>query len=67
MNLHGPGARAKDNLTTIIQIAKLHGISVFAHIRDQLGRRFEFPSLAAAIETAAYLPSKHLAGNCEGT
>ncbi|NOZ40452.1 MAG: IS66 family transposase [Planctomycetes bacterium] len=47
------GARAMDIFTTIVQTAKLHGISAYAYFRDRIRRRFEMPSLAQAIQPAA--------------
>jgi len=47
------GARAMDIFTTIVQTTKLHGISAYAYFRDRIGRSFELPSLAAAIQDAA--------------
>ncbi len=41
-----------DIFTTIVQTAKLHGISAYAYLRDRIQRRFELPSLAAAIKAA---------------
>jgi len=55
------GARAMDLFTTIVQTAKLQGISAYAYFRDRIGRSFELPSLAATIETAAQISLKHLA------
>ncbi len=47
------GARAMDIFTTIVQTAKLHGLSAYAYFRDRIRRQFELPSLAQAIQTAA--------------
>jgi hypothetical protein len=47
------GARAMDIFTTIVQTAKLHGISAYAYFRDRIRRQFEMPSLAQTIQNAA--------------
>ncbi len=47
------GAHAMDIFTTIVQTAKLHGISAYAYFRDRICRQFEMPSLANTIEVAA--------------
>jgi hypothetical protein len=47
------GARAMDIFTTIVQTAKLHGISAYDYFRDRIARKFEFPSLAQSILAAA--------------
>ncbi len=47
------GARVMDIFTTIVQTAKLHGISAYAYFRDRISCQFEFPSLASAIQAAA--------------
>ncbi len=42
-----------DNIfTTIVQTAKLHGISAYAYFRDLIRRQFEMPSLAQSIQNA---------------
>ena len=46
------GARAMDIFTTLVQTAKLHGISAYAYFRDRISRRFELPSLATVIRNA---------------
>ena len=46
------GARAMDIFTTLVQTAKLHGISATTYFRDRISRRFELPSLAAVIRNA---------------
>jgi len=47
------GARATDIFTTIVQTAKLNGISAYAYFRDRIRRQFEMPSLAQSIQNAA--------------
>ena len=46
------GARAMDIFTTIVQTAKLHGISAYAYFRDRIGHQFDIPSLAQSIQNA---------------
>jgi hypothetical protein len=46
------GARAMDIFTTLVQTAKMHGVSAYAYFRDRISRRFELPSLAAYIKNA---------------
>ncbi len=46
------GARAMDIFTTLVQTAKLHGISAYAYFRDRINRQFELPSLATVIRSA---------------
>jgi hypothetical protein len=47
------GARAMDIFTTIVQTAKLQGISAYNYFRDRIARKFEFSSLAQSIQAAA--------------
>lgn len=47
------GAHAMDIFTTIVQTAKLLGVSSYAYLRDRLSRHFALPSLAAFIQAAA--------------
>jgi len=47
------GARSMDIFTTLVQTAKLLGVSAYAYLRDRISRRFEMPSLAQAIQAAA--------------
>jgi len=47
------GAHAMNIFTTIVQTAKLHGISAYAYFRDRTRRQFDFPSLAQSIQDAA--------------
>jgi len=47
------GARSMDIFTTIVQTAKMHGISAYAYFRDRISRQFDLPSLAKAIQHAA--------------
>jgi hypothetical protein len=47
------GARSMDVFTTLVQTSKKLGVSAYAYLRDRISRRFEFPSLASAIEAAA--------------
>jgi len=53
------GARAMDVFTTLVQTSKNLGVSDY--LRDRISRRFELPSLAAAIEAEAQIPSNRLA------
>jgi hypothetical protein len=47
------GARSMDIFTTLVQTSKKLGVSAYAYLRDRIGRRFELPSLAKSIQTAA--------------
>ena len=47
------GARSMDIFTTLVQTSKLLGVSAYAYLRDRISCRFELPSLATSIETAA--------------
>ncbi len=47
------GARAMDIFTTIVQTAKLQGISAYAYLRERIKRRFEITSLAKNVQNAA--------------
>ena len=47
------GARAMDIFTTIVQTAKLQGISAYAYFRDRIARKFEITSLAKNVQNAA--------------
>ena len=47
------GARAMDIFTTIVQTAKILGVSAYAYLRDRISQRYEIPSLAQAIQDAA--------------
>ncbi len=51
------GARAMDIFTTLVQTAKMHGVSAYAYFRDRISRRFELPSLAAYIKNAMKIAS----------
>lgn len=51
------GARAMDIFTTLVQTAKLLGVSAYAYLQDRIRRKFELPSLAAEIEAAARIPA----------
>ncbi len=42
-----------DLFTTIVQTAKLHGISAYAYFRDRIRRQFDLSSLVQAIQDAA--------------
>ncbi|MFV1971800.1 MAG: transposase [Acidimicrobiia bacterium] len=57
------GARSMDIFTTLVQTSKKLGVSAYAYFRDRISRRFELPSLAAAIDAAAQMPSNRLASN----
>jgi len=47
------GARSMDIFTTLIQTSKLLGVSAYEYMRDRISCRFELPSLATSIKTAA--------------
>jgi uncharacterized small protein (DUF1192 family) len=47
------GARAMDIFTTIVQTAKLQGISAYAYLRDRIKRHCEITSLAKNVQNAA--------------
>ncbi len=47
------GARSMDIFTTLVQTAKIHGVSAYAYLCDRISRRFELPPLAQAIQNAA--------------
>jgi hypothetical protein len=57
------GARSMDIFTTLVQTSKKLGVSAYVYFRDRISRRFELPSLAAAIDAAAQMPSNRLASN----
>ena len=56
------GAHAMDIFTTIVQTAKLHGVSAYAYFRDRISCRFEIPSLAATIKNAVKIATLEPAG-----
>ena len=58
------GARSMDIFTTLVQTAKLLGVSAYAYLRDRISRRFELPSLATSIEAAANTTANGLASRC---
>ncbi len=55
------GARAMDIFTTLVQTAKILGVSAYAYLRDRISRRFELPSLATSIEAAAKMAANGIA------
>ena len=55
------GARSMDIFTTLVQTAKILGVSAYAYLRDRISRRFELPSLATSIEAAAKIAANGLA------
>ena len=55
------GARSMDIFTTLVQTAKILGVSAYAYLRDRISRRFELPSLATSIEVAAKMAPNGLA------
>ena len=55
------GARSMDIFTTLVQTAKILGVSAYAYLRDRISRRFELPSLATSIEAAAKIATNGLA------
>ena len=55
------GARSMDIFTTLVQTAKILGVSAYAYLRDRTSRRFELPSLATSIEAAAKTAANGLA------
>jgi hypothetical protein len=55
------GARSMDIFTTLVQTAKILGISAYAYLRDRISRRFELPSIATSIEAAAKVAANGLA------
>ena len=55
------GARSMDIFTTLVQTAKILGVSAYAYLRDRISRRFELPSLATSIEAAAKMAVNGLA------
>jgi len=55
------GARSMDIFTTLVQTAKILGVSAYAYLRDRISRRFELPSLATSIEAAAKIAVNGLA------
>ena len=55
------GARSMDIFTTLVQTAKILGVSAYAYLRDRISRRFELPSLATSIEAAAKMAANGLA------
>jgi len=55
------GARSMDIFTTLVQTAKILGVSAYAYLRDRISHRFELPSLAASIEAAAKIAANGLA------
>jgi len=57
------GARSMDVFTTLVQTAKILGISAYAYLRDRISRRFELPSLATSIEAAAKIAPNGLASS----
>ena len=61
VSLHRRSARAMDIFTTLVETSKKLGISAHAYFRDRISRRFEFPSLASAIEAAAKTAKNELA------
>ena len=56
------GAHAMDIFTTIVQTAKLHGVSAYAYFRDRISHRFEIPSLAATIKNVVKIATLEPAG-----
>ena len=55
------GARSMDIFTTLVQTAKILGVSAYAYLRDRISRRFELPSLVTSIEAAAKIAANGLA------
>ena len=55
------GARSMDIFTTLVQTAKLLGVSAYAYLRDRISRCFELLSLATSIEAAAKMSANGLA------
>ena len=55
------GARSMDIFTTLVQTAKILGVSAYEYLRDRISRRFELPSLATSIEAAAKMAANGLA------
>ncbi len=55
------GARSMDIFTTLVQTSRKLGVSAYAYLRDRISRRFELPSLANSIETAAKMATNGLA------
>lgn len=55
------GARSMDIFTTLVQTAKILGVSAYAYLRDRISRRFELPSLATSIEAAGKMAVNGLA------
>ncbi len=43
VSLHSRSARSMDIFTTIVQTAKLHGISAYAYFSDRIRCQFEMP------------------------
>lgn len=55
------GARSMDIFTTLVQTAKILGVSAYAYLRDRISRRFQLPSLATSIQAAAKIAANGLA------